>query len=176
MAGEWFWNERLHRLGRFAGEHGFSILLLILVLGGLFVLLESLERSEKLAVELNIRSMQIGLKVAMAEAMMQGREAEWARWPGSNPVRWLGTPPEGYRGECARQEAEHLPGASWCFNREAGELVYRSRYGRHLRLADGGANEKLLRWRVACSANMTHTAACLGMKVQLMTPYVWFGD
>lgn len=166
----------LHSEHHYAGSRWFLGLICFCVFWLLVALFEAEERSEKLMVEMTLRSMRIGLKAAMAEAMLHGREAEMAGWPGSNPMRWLGGMPENYRGECPEREIEAMPRRSWCFDKEAGELVYRPLLAWHLRWLGHDNPQGFLRWRVAGLANMPQPPVYLGVNLQLVTPYVWFGD
>lgn len=195
--------HRFRLLDFYAGSRWFSgVVALILI--GLFSLwlvaslVEMQERSEKLMVELKIRNIKVGLKVAMLQAMFHGKEGEIPTWVGSNPLRWLGALPESqsgddavratesslaavssdFRGNCSHQEIQELPAGEWCFEPEQGELVYRPRHDRHLHLVGGGGEAELLRWKVIGPSNgdSSQNPAFLGLNVHLLTPYIWFGD
>ncbi len=154
----------------------YLLLVFLLALWSLGALDETQERAEKLMVELTIRNARTGMQLAMGEALMQRREREIAAWVGSNPVRWVGNPPEGYRGECSAQEARDLPAGAWCFERERRELAYRPRKAAHLRIvsAVGGRDEGLLRWRVGRAAEGVAAGGFVGLRVEIVTPYEWF--
>lgn len=168
-------------LGYYARSHWFQgsvYLLLVAFLAAwlLAALDEAEERAERLAVELTIRNIRTGMQLAMGEAMMHQRESEIASWVGSNPVRWLGAPPDGYRGECTAAEADALPAGGWCFEREHRELVYRPRNVGHLRILEAadGRVERLLRWRVGRAVESLAAGGFVGLRVEIVTPYEWF--
>ena len=169
-------------LGYYARSHWLqgSICLLLVVFVGAWLLAalgEAQERAEKLAVELTVRNFRTGMQLAMGEALMQHRESEIAGWVGSNPVRWLGAPPDGYRGECSAQEARALPGGAWCFELQGHELLYRPRNAGHLRIlagAEGRDDSRLLRWRVGRASEGVAAGGFVGLRVEIVTPYEWF--
>lgn len=168
-------------LGYYARSRWFQgcvYLLLAAVLGAwlLVALNEAQERAEKLTVELTMRNVRTGMQLAMGEALMHRRESDIAGWVGSNPVRWLGSPPEGYRGECSAADARNLPAGAWCFERESRQLAYRPRNTAHLRLlsSDDGRTEGLLRWRVGSASEGTAKGGFVGLRVEIVTPYEWF--
>lgn len=170
-------------LGYYAAStwlQGSVFLLLCLLLGSwlLGALHEAQERGEKQAVELAVRNMRTGMQLAMGEALMHGREGEIASWLGSDPVRWLGRQPDGYRGECSVQEADNLPAGAWCFDRERRELAYRPRNADRLQIlttADG-RQSKQLRWRVARAPESAASGGFVGLRVEIVTPYKWLLD
>ena len=126
---------------------------------------------EKTMVELTVRNINTGLKASMCEAVIEQRGGEIAAWAGSDPVRWLATPPSGYVGECRRDE-EYVAGA-WCFESASGDLVYRPRSPIGLRLEGNHGDEPaVLRWRVVM-ARKDEKDAVAWMLVKNITPYVW---
>jgi hypothetical protein len=136
------------------------------------------ERGEKLAIEITVRNMRSGMQLAMGDAMMHQREGEIASWVGSDPTRWLGGRPDGYRGECSVLDANSLPAGAWCFEREHRELVYWPRNVEHLRIlatADGRPAEQL-RWRVTRAPESAASGGFVGLRVEIVTPYEWFLD
>lgn len=165
---------------RSAWFQGAIYLLLAVLLGArlLVALNEAQERAEKLAVELTVRNMRTGMQLAMGEALMHRREGEIASWVGSNPVRWLGAPPDGYLGECSGAEARALPVGRWCFDRERHELVYRPRNADHLRIFSqiDGRQAEHLRWRVAGSPDKNFRGGFIGLHVEIVTLHKWFLD
>lgn len=171
-------------LGYYAGSRWFmtavaAILISLFSLWLVAALLEAEEATEKMVVEGTLRNMRVGLRVAMGEALIAGRENEIAQWAGSDPVRWLGGPPSGYRGECPVAGIKSLPTASWCFDKAHGQLLYRPYHDRHLRLLEGVAGErkeKILRWQVVRPVVSATHAGFVGLTVQLLTPYVWLTE
>lgn len=190
-----------HALSYYAGSRWFMgvvtwALIGIFAFWLLSALLRAQELAEKMVVEQTVQNMRTGLKMAMGEAIVAGRDNEIATWAGANPLRWLGGMPEsyargirggippsvanvaaapqGYRGECSRREAEALPDGAWCFDRDARELVYHPRRDRYLRLqgSDGRNDAKLLRWRVTVP-EAAYRVGFLGLRIEVVTPYVW---
>lgn len=154
--------------------HAVTIVAILLLAGWLLAALqEAEERAEKLMVELTWRNMRTGLQIAMGEALMSGRDKEIAGWEGSNPVRWLGSEPSGYRGECAARLAGELPKGAWCFDSGRRELVYRPRNDRHLRIDGEAGRGKLLRWRVVAAAQEPERPGPPGLRVESVTSYSW---
>ena len=126
---------------------------------------------EKTMVELTVRNISTGLKVAMSEAVIEQRGGEIAAWVGTNPVRWLVAPPLGYIGECRRGD-EYAVGA-WCFESVSGDLVYRPRNPTGLKLKVGRGDEpKVLRWRIVMSGNGDKDAVAW-MTIRNIAPYEW---
>ncbi len=151
--------------------HAVTIVAILLLAGWLLAALqEAEERAEKLMVELTWRNMRLGLRIATGEALMSGRDGGIAGWEGSNPVRWLGAEPGGYRGECGAGE---LPTGAWCFDSERRELVYHPRNDRHLRIEGEAGREKLLRWRVVAAAQEPERPGPPGLRVESVTSYSW---
>ena len=167
-------------LGYYAGSHWFMSAVAIGLIG-LFslwlvmALLEAEEAAEKLVVEMTVRNMRFGLKMAMGEALIAGREKDVAGWAGSNPVRWLDGSPDGYLGDCPSAGGAALPKAGWCFDVLRRQLLYRPRHDRHLQLLGEkmGNDGKVLRWQVALPAGAATNGGFAGVSVQLLTPYIW---
>ena len=148
-------SQEIRRPGYYATSHRFEWAVLLVVIGLLAIgLLSALhdanERAERQAVELTIRNMRTGMQLAVGEALMQQREGEMAAWVGINPVRWLGSDPAGYRGECSAAESRDLPAGAWCFDRDRRQLMYRPRHTGHLRVpaVDDRGRCDVLSWRV----------------------------
>ena len=168
------------RLGYYAASHWFQgavlLAVLALIVGGLMSALDDAsERAEKQAVELTLRNMRTGLKLAMGEAMMQQREGEMASWVGSNPVRWLESPPGGYRGECSTEESRNLSGGDWCFERYRRELVYRPHRPDQLHPLSPGSERHCshLSWRVARVAESVPSGGFVGLRLEAAVPCQW---
>lgn len=175
--------EKPGTLGYYAGSRWFmsavaSGLVCLFSLWLVLALLEAEEATEKMVVESTVRNMRVGLRVAMGEALIAGRENEIAQWVGSDPVRWLGGPPSGHRGECPAAGIESLPVASWCFDKARSQLLYRPRHDRHLSLLGGGGGKKenVLRWQVVKPVQTATNGGFVGVTVQLLTPYVWLTE
>ena len=168
------------RLGYYAASHWFQgvVLLAILALivtGLMSALNDASERAEKQVVELTIRNMRTGMKLAMGEAMMQQREGEMAAWGGSNPVRWLGSPPGSYRGECPAEESRNLAGGEWCFEQNRRELVYRPHRPDHLHPLSAVSERQCsyLSWRVARSPESMVSGGFFDLRLEAAAPCQW---
>jgi len=150
-----------------------SLLLLALLAK---VLLDHLDRaeaaSEKLMLELTLRNMTVGLQAAKGDALVAGREQEIASWQGQNPIRWLGEGLHGYQGPCATA-GHSLPGGQWCFDEQAGELIYAVKKTAYVH-DQSGAELALLRWRVARPAMLAPgVGSVLALKIEPVEAVVW---
>ncbi len=167
-------------LGYYAASHWFQAAVVFLMLGALaLILLRALneveERAERQAVELTLRNMRTGMKLAMGEAMMQQREGEMAAWVGSNPVRWLGSPPGAYRGECSVEESRNLSGGEWCFERNRRQLLYRPHRPDRLHPLPPGSELQCshLSWRVERAPESVVSAGFVGLRLEAVAPCQW---
>ena len=151
------------------------VLLGSLALGLLWALNDAKERAEKQVVELSLRNMRTGMKMAMGEALMRQREGEMVSWVGINPVLWLAGPPTGYRGECSAEESRNLSAGEWCFERENRVLVYRPRSSDHLRaLVEGQSLEcSQLSWRVTRVSESAASGGFIGLRIEAASPCRW---
>lgn len=168
------------RLGYYAASHWFQGAVLLAVLALIFnglmsALNDASERAEKQGVELTIRNMRTGMKLAMGEAMMQQREGEMAAWVGSNPVRWLGSPPGAYRGECSVEESRNLSGGEWCFERNRRQLLYRPHRPDRLHPLPPGSELQCshLSWRVERAPESVVSAGFVGLRLEAVAPCQW---
>jgi hypothetical protein len=170
-----------YRSDYYQGSHWFHSVVALSVLGAIvlgfvYVLIEMQERSEKLTVELTTRHMQTGLKLAVGEALLHGRSAEVRTWMGRNPVEFLAGPPQGYKGSCGVADVAALAPGVWCFDERQGELLYRPRNQRHLKLK-GGATDLapvVLRWRLILREQTVTDVANINVSVHFATQYTWF--
>lgn len=138
-------------------------------------LLDAEELAEKSLVESTIRNMRIGLMMAQAERTLRGERPDPVTWRGRNPVDGLESPPAGYAGACVDQGIEGEVPGSWCFDTTKGELVYRVRHHRYLKMENTapGVKAPRLRWRIAIEQEMATNTQYSGVRVQLLTPYHW---
>ena len=169
-------------LGYYASSSWFQWPVLFVVIGLLAVgLLSALddakERAERLTVELTIRNMRTGMRVAMGEMLIEQREGEIATWEGSNPIRWLGGPPNGYRGECTAAERLGLSGGEWCFETEHRQLVFRPNRLDHLRVqSESGGECKDLSWSVARVGDAAASGGFVSLRIEAALPCQWIID
>lgn len=99
-------------------------------------------QAEALLVDLTLRHMATGLRLKQLDLMLIGDARGMAALAGSNPVDWLGAPPQHYLGERGAEPRERGP--AWFFDAGRRELVYRP--GSASFPLPEGADE--LRWRV----------------------------
>lgn len=128
------------------GQRGigkFEFLVLVAVIGALAAVLldrlAAMEReAERVEVDLTVRNIRVGLRLAVGERLMRGQEDRMGELLAANPVGFLGRLPRGYAedpGAAAR------PGA-WRFDPATRMLAYRPRQPE----AFGNLTE--LRWRL----------------------------
>ncbi|MGE0355581.1 MAG: hypothetical protein AB7P08_01575 [Burkholderiales bacterium] len=128
--------------------------------------------AEKATVELTILNLRTGLRLAVAELIIAGREREVASLAGANPVRWLERPPEGYLGEIdTPEDPARMPGGAWYFDRGRRELVYRVSH-------DGGfetlpGEPAVVRLQVALERGSARKEALLGVVLRVNNRYNW---
>lgn len=168
-------------LGHFAASHWLSGALVLvlfgaLALGLLWALGDIKERAEKQVVDLTLRNMRTGMQLAMGEALMHQKAGEIESWFGSNPVRWLDTPPPGYRGECSADESRALADGEWCFERVSRELVFRPTKVDHLRVLPEAGPCAQLRWRVARVSAGGAGGGLVGLRIEPASPCQWILD
>jgi general secretion pathway protein G len=81
------------------------------------------EYAEKVAMELMISNFRTALRVQVGELLIADRATEISKLAGANPVDWLDSRPENYRGTL-----NTLPGGTfkgqWYFDAAKRELVY----------------------------------------------------
>ena len=167
-------------LGYYASSPWFQWAVLFVVIGlftiGLLSALDDAkERAERLAVELTIRNMRTGMRVAMGEALIEQREGEIATWEGSNPIRWLGGPPTGYRGECSPADRQDMSGGQWCFEKSTKQLVYRPQNEGHLREGPEGSERQCqdLSWHVVRVSEAATKGGFAGLRLEPASPCQW---
>ena len=168
-------------LGYYAASHWFMgavllALLGVLVLAVLNALNEIEAKAERQAVELTVRNMRTGMQFAMADALIRQREHEIEPWIGGNPVRWLETPPIGYRGDCSPEERQRLDVGAWCFDRVSRELVYKPRHLGLLRGRTDGDPCQQLAWRVTDELDGARAEGFFGARIVQDSTCAWAID
>ena len=81
------------------------------------------EYAEKVAMELTISNLRTALRIQVGELLIADRAAEISRLAGANPVDWLESRPENYRGALNGASGAALKG-QWYFDAAKRELVY----------------------------------------------------
>lgn len=83
-------------------------------------------RVAKTVMEMTVVNMRSGLRLRVAELMMQDRMKESVKLLQENPIHWLAAPPANYLGEFARPQQQTIPANHWYFDSgRRHELVYR---------------------------------------------------
>ncbi len=128
-----------------------SVVALFIILALALLLLARLgdmeAASERVVLELTLRSMQTGMLIARGEEEIEGRPHVASAWVGANPIAWLDKPPPGYLGACPPGEVFALPQGAWCFDGRHGELRYRLRQRLGAEIFAASA-PSVLRWKV----------------------------
>lgn len=144
------------------------------------LLLERLTRyqeyAEKAVMEATITNMRSGLRVRVAELMINGRMAQMGGLLDENPIAWLAAPPPNYGGLLARPDGgKALPGY-WYFDAGRRQLVYFPRHRRFFQPGVNGANEvRLQAMARAPGGGMTRspTGMVEGVSLVLLRGYRW---
>jgi len=176
-----------------ATEAGFTLLELIVVIalvGSLAaVALERLqfyqELAEKAAMEYTVASLRSGLRMQVAEFMVEGRMRQLPTVAGSNPMLLMEAPLPNYR-----EDAPQSPDAAnagnarkarwdgyWFFDTARKELVYQVKRGAHF--IAGSDGQKQVRYRVVVYANQVGPGNAVipsGSRLELVQPYHWLGS
>lgn len=82
-------------------------------------------RVAKTVMEMTVVNMRSGLRLRVAELMMQDRMEESVKLLQENPIHWLAAPPANYLGEFVRPQPQTIPANHWYFDSGRHELVYR---------------------------------------------------
>lgn len=101
-------------------------------------LLRYQEVAEKSVMETTVIHMRTGLKVRIAELMIQGRMDELDKLNRENPMSWLEAPPPNYVGQLDHPEQRAIPPGSWYFDTGRQELVYLPSRARYLKPGPDG--------------------------------------
>lgn len=144
------------------------------------LLLERLTRyqeyAEKAVMEATITNMRSGLRVRVAELMINGRMAQMGGLLGENPITWLAAPPPNYGGLLAQPDGgKALPG-HWYFDARRRQLVYFPQHRRFFQPGVNGANEvRLQAMARAPGGGVTRspTGMVEGVSLVLLRGYRW---
>jgi competence protein ComGC len=126
--------------------------LIVVLLIGIVValLLERLTRyqeyAEKAVMEATIANMRSGLRIRVAELMINGEMAQMPNLLQENPITWLAAPPANYAGVLQPATAKVPAPGHWYFDAPAGQLVYLPQHHRFFRAGADGKRE--VRWQV----------------------------
>jgi len=108
------------------------------------------ERANFLAVNAQLKAV---VNLLMMEAIASGNWQHLEALAGSNPMDLMLEPPANYRGEGDGEAVSRLPGHSWFFDVERGELVYRATAGAGLQVLEQG------QWQAADTLRLRLTLA-----------------
>lgn len=124
-----------------------SVIFVLLIGAFLYAVRHQQAQAEKLSVELTVMAMRTGLLSEVTQRLINHQSEQTADLVGSNPVRFLKSPPVGYLGEFKEVDAGRVQASSWYFDSTAGELVYRLNRADGFRRLDGSDKDEI-RWRV----------------------------
>ncbi|MCK9284937.1 MAG: prepilin-type N-terminal cleavage/methylation domain-containing protein [Rhodocyclaceae bacterium] len=138
-------------------NRGFSLLELAVVCGIAALLAAALISSllryqgiaEKEVVDVTVRQIRNGLRMEVAQLLLQGRQKQVPALVEQNPMLWLGRRPQAYLGEPAAPPAADRRGC-WYFDPTRKELVYRPQSSAYPGVAEGAE----LRWKVVPSGSV----------------------
>ena len=80
--------------------------------------------AEKTSMEMTVINMRSGLRLRVAELMMQDRMNEVGQLVHENPISWLAASPPNYSGQFQNPEQSAIPTNTWYFDSRRHELVY----------------------------------------------------
>ena len=103
--------------------------------------------AEKTAMEMTVINMRSGLRLRVAELMMEGKLDEIGGLVHENPINWLAAPPPSYIGAFQNPEQHVIRTNAWYFDMKRHELVYMP--GRGDVFATESIHETTVRFRVA---------------------------
>ncbi len=142
------------------------------------ILLERLlryqEYAERTAMEITVMNMRSGLRLRVAELMMQDRMGEAGNLLNQNPIEWLAMPPPNYRGPLPN--SKRISSGNWYFDTERREIVY---FPYHDRLFEPGPDgEHAVRLHVTAVRRSQKKADGVvarveGITLTLVNQYKW---
>lgn len=162
------------------GFSRFELLVSVILIGVLTAVLLDYslryqERAEKAVMEATAINIRSGLRLRVAELMMQDRMREIGNLIGENPVNWLEKPPANYMGSVDSSSRISLPEGSWYFDASRRELIYLPRLSRFFKT--DAAGEKAVRFRVTSKKKLQHAGGNIsheGVEFVLINEYTWF--
>jgi len=134
----------------------FTLWISVLVIAVLaLVLLGRLEaeaaRSERELVHFTLNQLRAQLLLEEARWRLTGREVNWSRFEGTDPVALLEQPIPRYRPQCGAAGPEAA--GHWCFDKASGTLLYRPGFIERFEGRPAGA-DGVWRWRVRAKESM----------------------
>jgi len=133
------------------------------------------EMAEEAAVNVLLSNIRVGMAQEWVERIAKSKTREGvAELVGTNPVRWLDSPPAGYLGELKLPKVDTLAAGSWFYDISRRELVYVVKLGDNLEIV-GSLPRKMLRWKVISSDNsLTITPDFGDLILAPVVDYRWF--
>lgn len=164
-------------------QRGFTIFELVVVIAIASVMVTILlnrlwyyqEVAEKTAMEMTLMNMRSGLRLRIADLMMQDRMSEAAQLTQENPITWLETLPLNYRGQMAGLNPTAMIPGSWYFDAGRQELVYQVQHDRFFKSGE----ENTIRFHVTAVKHPRQDGNSIVRKVEgitltSVTQYHWF--
>ena len=145
--------------------------LAVLAGGSLTALVYYEELAEATAVQLTVQNIRSGLRYQIADRLVAGRTPEIGRLLGANPVTWLERSPDGYAGIVGTGSVGSLPGGSWFYDIDRGEIGYVPKLSFHLVTEPG--ERAILRWRMQALRSPA-PGEVEGLMLVAVTQYRWF--
>ncbi|MES2364855.1 MAG: hypothetical protein V4563_03100 [Pseudomonadota bacterium] len=158
--------------GRQAGFTLFELMGIILLVSVLSLLLYDRflgyqALAEKTSMEMTVINMRSGLRLRIAELMMEGRVDKMAGLLDENPIKWLAAPPPNYIGAFQNPEQHAIPRNAWYFDTRRHELVYIP--GRNSIFTTDPVHSMAQRFRVTAVMNQPGIGTGAVAKVQGVT-------
>ena len=172
-----------------ARQRGFTIfeLVVVMVIASVLaiILLNRLlyyqEIAEKTAMDMTVMNMRSGLRLRVAELMMQDRMNEASQLLQENPITWLETLPPNYKGKMADSKQTALIPGNWYFDTGRQELVYQVQHDRFFKSGEDSATSKdsTIRFHVTAVKHPRKTGngavhKVEGITLTPITEYHWF--
>jgi general secretion pathway protein G len=137
-------------------------------------LLRYQEAAEKTVMETTVINMRTGLRLRIAELMVQNRMDEMARVSRENPISWLAAPPRSYAGQLDHPEWQDIRPGSWYFDNGTQELVYLPSRSKYLKPGPDGL--RIIRFHVTAVTRQGEKGAAPvveGVAITPVVPYDW---
>ncbi len=168
------------RLPRRPLSVGLLELTLVVILIGIFITVAidriwplriTAERTAVLEVQGALES-ALGITIAGRVARGAGLSAI-ARLQGTNPIRFLATPPANYVGSFTHPRRHRIPPGSWYFDRRTRTLVYLVRFRRHFETPLTGPKRIRFRVELVYRGKRHRLSGLAGVRLVQLNPYRW---
>ncbi len=139
------------------------------------------EIAEKTAMDMTVMNMRSGLRLRVAELMMQDRMNEAGQLLQENPITWLETLPLNYKGKMAGSKQTALIPGNWYFDTGRKELVYQVQHDRFFKSGEDSTTSKdsTIRFHVTAVKHSRQNGngavhKVEGVTLTSVTEYHWF--